>query len=445
MNIDRLYQEALNYLYGFIDNSLTHQKDITLKGADLSRMLALVEALGNPEQKYPTLHVAGSKGKGSVSALCATALQTAGYKVGLYTSPHLRDFEERIQINREPISRQQLVALINEMKPYVAAIPGLTTFEIATALAFLYFQREKVDIAVIEVGLGGRLDATNVITPLVSVITALYLEHTRILGNTLTEIAREKAGIIKPGVPVVVSPNKEEALRKVYQIAAEKGALVIQNGRDYRYEFLSASLEGQSFLVHVAGSDQPAKLCIRLLGPHQLDNATTAYAALQVLRDQGFPIDENAIREGFAGAEWPARFEILQANPPIVVDSAHNPDAARKLRETLDEFFPGRPVVIVFGVSEDKDVAGMVRELAPRTQLMICSKSTHPRAMDAEALTELCTTLGVPARCIENIPSALREAIRVAGDETLVLVTGSIFVAATARIAWLEKSIWESP
>ncbi len=443
MNNDRLYQEALNYLYGFIDNSLTHQKDLTLKGADLSRMLALVGALGNPERKYPTIHVAGSKGKGSVSALCATALQTAGYKVGLYTSPHLRDFEERIQINRVPIPREQLVALIDEVKPHVAAIPGLTTFEIATALAFLYFQRESVDIAVIEVGLGGRLDATNVITPLVSVITALYLEHTRILGNTLTEIASEKAGIIKPGVPVVVSPNKEEALRKVYQIAAEKDARVVQNGRDYRFEFLSASLEGQTFLVHSAGSDQPTELRIRLLGPHQLDNATTAYAALQVLREQGFPIDEKAIREGFAGAEWPARFEILREEPPIVVDSAHNPDAARKLRETLDEFFPDQPLVVVFGVSEDKDVAGMVKELAPRTQLVICSESTHPRAMKAEALTQICTTSGLPARCIEDIPSALLEAIRVAGDEALVLVTGSIFVAATARIAWFEGSLWE--
>lgn len=439
MNIENQYQAALDYIYSFIENSLTHQKNPSLENFDLTLMVSLMESLGNPQNDYPTIHVAGSKGKGSVSAFCATSLEMEGYKVGLYTSPHLRDFEERIQINWHAIPREDFVAYIEELKPYVAAIPGLNTFEIATALAFLYFSREKVDIAVIEVGLGGRLDATNVITPRVSVITALYLEHTYILGNSLTQIAREKAGIIKTGVPVVVSPQREEARQMVSAVAEQRQSPLIQMGVDYISECLDSSLERQSFCVQCVQTGEKTCLEIGLLGRHQVENASTAFAALRELRLHGIPIRDESIKDGLSRTSWPARFEILRKDPPVIVDSAHNPDSARKLRQTLDEYFPGRSIILVFGVSEDKNVMGMIQELLAGTRLFICSKSTHPRAMDAEELMEMVKPFGCPVQAIDQVGDALEEAIRVAGQESVVVVTGSIFVAATARITWFEN------
>ncbi len=439
MNIEKRYQSALDYLYSYIDNSLTHQRNPSLDNFDLTLMDTLMDSLGNPQNDYPTIHVAGSKGKGSVSAFCATALEMEGYQVGLYTSPHLRDFEERIQINWHAILKEDFVSYIDYLKPYVEAIPGLNTFEIATALGFLYFSRKNVDIAVIEVGLGGRLDATNVIVPRVSIITALYLEHTHILGNTLTQIAKEKAGIIKTGVPVVVSPQREEACRMISSIAKQRNAPVIQIGVDYVSECLESSLERQSFRIQSVKTGEKTPLDIGLLGKHQVENASSAFAALKMLPLRGIPLSDESIRSGFSRTSWPARFEILRKEPPVVVDSAHNPDSARKLRQTLEEYFPGRPVVLVFGVSEDKNVTGMIQELLFGTKLFICSKSTHPRAMDSKALMELVKPFGCPSKAIDHVGDALEYAIQVAGQESVVAVTGSIFVAATARIAWYEN------
>jgi dihydrofolate synthase/folylpolyglutamate synthase len=402
-------------------------------------MYTLMQSLDNPQNDYPSIHVAGSKGKGSVSAFCATALQTEGYKVGLYTSPHLRDFEERIQINDEPISRSDLVEFVDEIKPYVSAIPRLNTFEITTAIAFWYFSRKGVDIAVIEVGLGGRLDATNVITPKVSVITALFLEHTNILGETIAEIAYEKAGIIKPGVPVVASPLRAEARKTVENIAANKKAILIKMGSDYTFKKSKSSLDQQTFTLNSLKTGEAVSLDIRLLGQHQVENAATAYVALQQARKQGVPISEKAIHDGFAFTEWPARFEILRQDPPVVVDSAHNPDSARRLRQTIEEYFPNRPIVIIFGVSEDKNILGMVKELLPGTTQFICTQSTHPRAMGANALMNLVKAFGIPVIALDDVGKALEYALEIGRENAIVLVTGSIFVAATARIAWFEN------
>ena len=448
MDMETRYQEALDYLYSFVDFSLTHQDNLSLDDFNLDSMRALVTKLGDPHQAYPSIHVAGTKGKGSVCAFCAAALQTQGYKVGLYTSPHLKDFEERIQINGEPIPPASLVELIDAIKPHVEPIPNLTTFHIATALAFWYFARQKVDVAVIEVGLGGRLDSTNVITPLVSVITSLYLEHTSILGDTLPQIAAEKAGIIKPGIPVVLAPQREAARRVVARIAAEKNAPLTQVGLDCFFGGLGATLDGQSLTVGPAaggpaggsGHGNPAELRIGLLGPHQIENAATAYVALQALRKQGIAISEDAIREGFAKAEWPARFEVLRREPPVIIDAAHTPDAAQKLSQTLDEFFPHHPIVLVFGVSEDKDIGGMLTELLPKCQQIICTKSNHPRALDADTLLEQVLPFGCPTTAEGNTAEALDDALKIAADGAAVLVTGSSFVAACARIAWFESA-----
>ncbi len=439
-NIETQYQQALDYIYSFVDYSRTRQDNLSPENFDLARMRDFAAALGNPQEEFKSIHIAGSKGKGSTAAFCAAALQEAGHRVGLYTSPHLKDFEERIQINREPIPRANLVELVEDIKPHVAAIPRLTTFEITTGLGFLYFAQQGVDVAVVEVGLGGRLDATNVIMPEVSVITALYLDHTSILGETLEEVAAEKAGIIKPGVPVVAAAQQGEgAVPVVEAVAQGRAAPLTLLGRDYLYERLSASLAGQTF--HIAASPpglagNPPKINIKLLGEFQVDNAATAYAALQVARERGIPIPEDAIQKGFAKTSWAARFEVMRREPPVIIDSAHNPDAISKLGQSVEELFAGMSIIAVFGVSEDKQIEGMFSELLPRTEYLICTQATHPRAMDADELWAAARPFGVPGEAVPNVGAALQRALEIAGESALVLVTGSIFAAASARIAW---------
>ncbi len=431
------YQETLDYLYSFIDYSLQRTFRYAPEKFDLGRMRQLAESLGNPQQSYPVIHVAGTKGKGSVAALCASALLASGRRVGFYSSPHLQDYAERIQINGQNIPHADLVAFVEKMKPQIEAIPALTTFEITTALAFLYFAAQKVDVAVIEVGLGGRLDATNIVMPVVSVITSLSFDHTNLLGNTLAQIAAEKGGIIKPGVPLVSSPQKEEARLVLEKIAAERSSRMILVGRDYLYIPLSHSLDGQELQVRPADATaRPVTLSISLLGEHQVENAATAYAALQVAHSAGVTIDDEAIRKGFAAAEWPGRFEILRKNPPVVVDSAHNRDSALRLRQALDDYFPGKPVVLVFGASSDKDIQGMFAELMPRVRQVYATQSVHPRAIDPQVLAEMAGQYGRPAQAIHVVEDAFEEALRAAGDEAVVLVAGSIFVAAAAREIW---------
>lgn len=449
MDFEPKYQETLDYLYSFVDYSLVRNLRYSPEKFDLSRMFDFVEALGNPQAQYPIIHVAGTKGKGSVAALCASALRSAGYKVGLYTSPHLIDFNERMQVNERPIAHEELIQLVEENKGIIESIPELTTFEITTGLTFLYFKEQGVEVAVIEVGLGGRLDPTNVTDPLVCVITSISYDHTKILGETLSEIAAEKAGIIKPQVPVVVAPQKDEARLRIEEIAQERNARVTRVGEDYLFAPLSKSMEGQTFmgwrpeqqervnaLIESGGDDVPEdeRLFIPLLGHHQVENAATAYATLQVVREEGLEIDEAAIRSGFRDVFWPGRFEILQRKPTVILDSAHNRDSALKLRLTLDDHFPGRRVVLVFGASEDKDIHGMFTELLPRVDQVIATKSFHPRALEPDIVVDLARQFGRPAKAIPTVEGALDEAIhRAQALDAVVLVTGSIFVVAGVR------------
>jgi dihydrofolate synthase/folylpolyglutamate synthase len=402
--VEDAYNNALDYLYSFVDFSL--QKVVTYSPAKfkLERMQALVESLGNPQQAYPSIHVAGTKGKGSVSVLCANALREAGYTVGLYTSPHLDDYAERIQVDGEFISHADLVEMVEEIEPHVAAIPEITTFEITTALAFLYFAKRKVTAAVIEVGLGGRLDATNVVLPEVSVITSISYDHTYLLGDTLTEIAGEKSGIIKPGIPLVVSPQTEEASIVIEQIARDRSSPLIQVGRDILYEELTNSLEGQTFRLWSPGEKGrfSVTLSIPLLGSHQVVNAVTAYAALTVFNKKGFIIDLNDIKRGFAKVFWPGRFEILQKSPPVILDCAHNRDSALKLRLSLEKYFPGKSVMLIFGASEDKDIQGMFIELMPMVHEMLVVKSFHPRAIEPTKLMEIVQPFGCPVQIVDQ-------------------------------------------
>jgi dihydrofolate synthase/folylpolyglutamate synthase len=440
--IDDAYKSALEYLYSFVDFSL--QKTVTYSPArfKLERMQALVNSLGNPQQAYPIIHVAGTKGKGSVSVLCASALHEAGYTVGLYTSPHLDDYAERIQVDGHFISHSDLVDMIEEIKPHVAAIPEITTFEITTALAFMYFVKRKVTAAVIEVGLGGRLDATNVVLPEVSVITSISYDHTFLLGDTLTEIAGEKCGIIKPGIPVVTSPQEEEARVVIEKVASERSAHLIQVGRDIQYEEISHSLEGQKLRIWSSGfNKRPSiSLSIPLLGPHQVDNAATAYATLDVFNQKGIKIDLNEIKKGFKKVFWPGRFEIVQKSPPVILDCAHNRDSALKLRLTMEEYFSGKSILLLFGASEDKDIQGMFIELMPLVKEIMLVKSFHPRAIEPAKLIDMVRPFGRPVQIIDHIPVAIEKATQLANSNLAVLVTGSIFVVAEARKYWEKKA-----
>lgn len=439
-NQDHRYQQALDYIYSFVDFSRTHQENLSPENFDLSRMIRFMDLLGSPQDDFPCLHIAGSKGKGSVSAFCASVLEKAGYQVGLYTSPHLKDFEERIQINQQPMNRDLLVSLVEEIKPSVSRVHGLTTFEIMTGLGFLYFSRQGVDIAVIEVGLGGRLDATNVVTPLVSVITSLYLDHTSILGDSLDQIAFEKGGIIKPGVPVVSAPQDEKAIDVIREIARKNSAALVEVGRDVDFQPLSRSLEGQVFMIQAGKGQPPLEFHIPLLGDYQVVNAATAYTALNLLRERGIPFRNDHIKRGFREVYWPARFEVLQTQPPVIVDSAHNPASIGKLRETIDDFFPDLDLILIFGISEDKQLDGMLKEILPRTKHLITTKADHPRAMDPEELAGRADGYGCNIEAIPIVGDALKRGLSLAGEKDLLVVAGSIFVAASARIAWFEGS-----
>ncbi len=443
------YQQTLDYVFSFVDYSKTRMDNFPPEAFTLDNMRALVTALDNPQDKYPTIHVAGTKGKGSVAAFCSSTLHAAEYTVGLYTSPHLHDFTERIQINGLPISQSDLVSLVDEIKPEIGRISKLTTFEITTGLALLHFARVGVDIAVIEVGLGGRLDATNVITPLVSVITSISLDHTYVLGETLTKIAREKSGIIKPTIPVVVSPQVQEAGIEIQHNAEMKNAPLVQVGVDYSYQSITANHSGQVLkiwknldadsAIHGKSDSHDMTISIPLLGDHQMENAVTAYAALQIVDQDGFPVSELAIQRGFSAVNWPARFEILQLKPAVIIDAAHNRDSIKKLVKTISAYFSDSRVVLVFGASEDKDIRGMLSELLPIVTKIYATKSYHPRAMEPEVIVAAVEENNVPVVKFSDVGSATHAAMEKLADEEVLLVTGSVFIAAGGREAWLER------
>lgn len=435
MDIETRYNQALDYLYSFVDYSLKHSSELAKADFNLDRMFALMESLGEPQAKYPIIHVAGTKGKGSVSALCASALRAAGYMVGLYTSPHLEDYTERIRVDGEPISHEQLVELVEEIKPHVAKIPKLTTFEITTALGFMAFAKFGVDVAVLEVGLGGRLDATNVVTPRVSVITSLSYDHMAVLGNTLALIAGEKAGIIKDGVPVVSAPQQDEALEVLLRVAKSKGCKFTLVGQDIHFEFIESSLDGQKFRIH------NSEFRIPLLGSHQIENAATAYTALKA---SGIPIADENIQKGFSQVQWRARFEIARLDPPLIFDSAHNQDSFEKLYETLETYFPGRMVYLIFGASEDKNIPGMFEAMKPKIQKLIITRADHPRALSVEHIQGLAEQAGVESEAVVLVREALKRALELSSnDGSIVLSAGSMFVTAEVMREW--KALTPSP
>ena len=404
----------------------------------LKRIERLLDYIGNPHIGQKFVHVAGSKGKGSTSAMIAWALAASGYKTGLFTSPSIHRITERFRINGTPVSETGFARLVEKLWPAVGRITAdgdigvVSVFEFETAMAFSHFASENTGISVIEVGLGGRLDSTNIITPLVSVITPISLDHVAVLGDTIKKIATEKAGIIKHKVPVVSSPQEPDA-RDVIQAAAKalgseliesQEAVSILNSTDRGLDgtVLELGVDGRSLDVHV-----------RLLGAHQVDNARTAVAALRQLAKTDVPVDFGTIGAGISGVDWPARNQLVTGHPaPVFVDGAHNGASARALRKTVEQLFPERQgTVLILGTVRGHDPAAVARELVPLGPRIVVTESRHPKTLTgfelAEALSE-CKTI-TTARTTST-GEALEKARMLAGNGDLILATGSLFVAA---------------
>ncbi len=433
------YTEAIAYLHSLTDYEKTRIERYTPETLDLLRVERLLAALGNPHAQFPSLHIAGTKGKGSTAAMSEACLRAAGYRTGLYTSPHLHTFCERIQVDGQNIGREKVVALVKEIRPLIEQMPDVTTFEAITAIGFLYFARSEVDVAVIEVGLGGRLDATNVLTPEVSVITSLSLDHTYLLGNTLAEIAREKAGIIKPGIPTVSAPQRAEAIKTLEIISQERKAPLVEIGRDWDYHPGPVDRDGQSFTIRLiadGGSELDGEYWLPLLGRHQLENGASAIAALDILRQRGFCIPAETVRKGLGNVRWPGRMEILSSEPLVVVDCAHNPYSAQELRRALAEWFPDKKWVLIFGASTDKDIAGILNPLLPISDYIIVTRSDHPRAKGPIELADIVAQVGGGAEVSVNVRKSIQRGLAMMEPNNGLLVTGSIFLVADAHSEW---------
>jgi len=401
----------------------------------LERITSLLEQLGNPHQGLRVIHVAGTNGKGSVCKYISSILQKAGYRVGLYLSPHVERFSERIVINNQEISQEDFACLVSQVRPVVEVMKkqnnSPTFFEIVTTLAFLHFKKCSVDYAVVEVGLGGRFDATNVITPLVSVITNISLEHTDILGKDITSIASEKAGIIKDNVPVV-SGAVGDALVVIGQVASQRNAPVIWIDPTMWLR-TSSEKDCQEFIIQ--GSFKGYIVQTSMLGQHQGENIALAIAAVEQLQVGGVYVTDRDIQEGIQAVMHPGRMEIISEVPLILLDGAHNPAGMRMLVRTLQEDFSAHRLVVVLGVLKDKDLKTMVSMIVPIADAIIVTKSRNPRAADPMALKELITSIDIDKTVFveDSIPQAIDHAKRIAKQNNLICVTGSLFTVGEAR------------
>ena len=426
------YKAALQYILSFTDYEKSLASLYAPGNINLGRVRELLARLGSPHVGPRIVHVAGTKGKGSTAAMVASVLSAAGYKTGLYTSPHLHTFRERIKIDDRMISPEDFALTLEEIKPEVEYINdkgkhgSLTTFEILTALALLYFGRKGVQFEVLEVGLGGRLDATNVVQPQVCVITSISHDHTELLGDTLADIAGEKAGIIKPGTTVVTAPQAHEVDAVLDRVCAEMGTRRIQVGTDIVWEGQEGDRAGQRFRVY--GLSGRYDLEMPLLGEHQLENASVAVGVLEELRSQGWSIPTESIFQGLRGLRWPGRLEVLSERPLLIADGAHNGYSARKLRESLAKYFHFDRAVFIIGVSADKNIDDIAHELWPMASRVIVTRSRHPRAAAAVDVASAFQAPDIIVNVADGVEQALDMAYDLTGPRDLICATGSLFL-----------------
>ena len=414
------YNEALAYIHS-----------VCWKGSvpGLSRTQELLKKIGNPEKSLKFVHIAGTNGKGSTAAMLSSILEAAGCKVGLYTSPFINRFNERMQVNHVCIGDEELAELTDFIRPYADSMDDSPTeFELITALALEYFKRKECDIVVLEVGMGGALDSTNIIdTPEVAILCAMGYDHTRELGSTMTEIASAKAGIIKPHTQVVSYGQNDEAAAVFEKVCEETGSTL--HIPDYSTLVPgSFDLTGQSFSY-----GQWKDLWIPLVGSYQLCNAAVVLTAAQVLREEGWPITDQAIRQGLHNTSWPARFEIMHRDPVVIVDGGHNPHGIRATAESLKRIFPDRKFVFVTGVMADKDVEHILGLVVPMAQRFYTVTPDNPRAMKADVLAGRIQAMGVEAIPCATVAEGVRSAMDYAGPDGVVCALGSLYMSGEIR------------
>ncbi|UCG70562.1 MAG: bifunctional folylpolyglutamate synthase/dihydrofolate synthase [Thermoplasmata archaeon] len=425
------YEEAIEYLY-----------DLKIYGMSLGleRIEYLLKVLDSPHKDLKVIHVAGTNGKGSVCAMLSSILQSAGYKVGLFTSPHLISFEERIRVDGVLIPKDRICAMVERIKPIADTMAKSgkfdhpTFFEIVTAMAFEHFFQEDVDFAILEVGLGGRLDATNVIRPVVSVITTVDLDHIHVLGKSLEEVAGEKAGIIKNGVPVISGIENDDLLTMIKQKCKEKGSDIYASKECGTYIKKQGNLDAQIFDIEL-NDKRYQDLKIHLLGDHQLKNALTAALTVDVMDRIGIRIPVKSQREGFENTRWPARFEVIKKDPMVVLDCAHNPAGMRALNSTLMKIFKDMKLTLVIGIMRDKDIPGIVKEIANSAENIIVTRPKFERAAEPEIIEsevkKYCNNVLIKS----NVADAVGYAIERASQKDIICITGSIFNVGEAMVA----------
>ena len=408
----------------------------------LARMRDLLARIGDPQAGLRGILVAGTKGKGSTAVMLSEILRRAGLRTGLAVKPHLVDYRERIQVDGEMIPEQDLVSLVEEVRPAVEAGGagpwGLATYvEVTVAMAFLYFVRRRVDAAVVEVGIGGRLDATNTLDPVVSVITPISYDHTELLGTTLEAIAGEKAGIIRPGGRVVSAPQPPEADSVITQAAAAAGAHLVRVGSDVAVRLLEASLGGVHAEIETGGDRYDVR--VPLIGRHQALNAATAIAAAEALRDRGIAVPRETIRAALAGVRWPARVELVSTRPYTIVDAGHNPASMTALRDTLAELLGGRRLVLLFGMLATKDYRAVTALIAPLADQVVTTRPDNPHALTAEDLAAEVRRHTPSVVAIEDRGLALAEARRLTGPDDVLVITGSFYMVGEVRARLLHR------
>ena len=411
------YKEALRYIYSL-------QKFGIKFG--LSKTENILKAFGDPHKKKTYIHIAGTNGKGSVSAFIASILKEAGYNVGLYTSPHLVRFTERFRINGKEISREDAADLIFEIRKYFAPEEPPTFFEAATAMAIIYFSRQNTDIDIMEVGMGGRLDATNVINPIVSVITNIGLDHQQYLGSTLIQIAREKAGIIKKGVDLVTGVNQPKIVSFFEDQARKKDAPLYRVGRDIKYRRVNGAINYYGMSMRLKD------LRPKMDGIFQARNVAISLGVIELLREKGFRIDEDAIHRGIENTFWPGRMHVISHSPLIILDGAHNPTAIKMLRLSIRERYPEKRIILVIGVMRDKDIKEILRNILGISDYVIYTRPVYSRAADPEDLAKYGRMFKKKGEVIPSLRDAIDRARDIAKKDDLILITGSLFTVGEA-------------
>ena len=440
------YEQALAYLSQFINYESGRRVPYAPEHFNLDAFADFLHELGDPHRAFPAVLIAGSKGKGSTAAMIAAILSQAGLRTGLFTNPHLVTLRERTQIDRQLISEPALAALVSELRghlqPAQCSRPRRfrTFFELTTALSFLHFARQQVDIAVVEVGLGGRLDTTNVLTPQVAVLTPIGLEHTHILGDTLAAIAGEKAGIIKPHACVVSAPQEPEAAAVFEQRCREQEATLSVAGQDFDWQVIDASAEGSRMRFRGFGHEID-DMNVSLAGRHQAANAAVAVAVCLQLRKKGWRISDDHVRRGLAAVQWEGRSEIIGRRPWVVLDAAHTAESARCLADTLSELFAAERLFLVLGMATDKKVEDIVANLAPLAHEVIVTAFHSPRACKPQRLADEVRRHGVAVRIAETPDQALALARAAARPTDAICVTGSVLLLGEIKAHLLKQPL----